>query len=72
MRLVSGSFEFERVGPGQTRVTLTTVYEPLLSARPVWRPFEIQIARSLHDHVLTGIEIEARRMDQMLIARSTP
>ena len=72
VRLVSGSFEFERVGPGQTRVTLTTVYEPLLSARPVWRPFEIQIARSLHDHVLTGIEFEARRTDQMLLARSAP
>jgi hypothetical protein len=72
VRLVSGSFEFERIAHGRTRVTLTTVYEPLLSARPVWRPFEIKIARALHDHVLTGIELEAGRTDRPLMARSSP
>ncbi len=72
VRLISGSFRFESIGPDQTRVILTTVYEPLLTARLAWRPFERQLARSLHEHVLTGIELESRHRGQTLIARGGP
>ena len=72
VRLISGSFRFENAGSGQTRVTLTTAYEPLLTARLAWRPFERQLARSLHEHVLTGIELETRHRDQTLIAWGGP
>ena len=54
--LVSGSFRFEPAADGGTRITLTTVYRPLLSARGVWRPFEESLARVLQNHVLDGIE----------------
>jgi len=71
-RLISGSFRFEPLGADRTRVTLTTVYEPLLPARLVWRPFEIRLARTLHEHVLKGIELESRQREQMLMARGGP
>ena len=41
-------------------------------ARLAWRPFERQLARSLHEHVLTGIELESRHRGQTLIARGGP
>lgn len=69
IRLLSGSFQFEPLGPTSTRVTLTTVYEPLLSARLVWRPFERRLARSLHEHVLLGIELETRAARAHLASR---
>jgi hypothetical protein len=72
VRLISGSFRFEPVGVDRTRVTLTTVYEPLLSARLVWRPFETQLARALHEHVLAGIELESRQRSRTLMARGGP
>lgn len=56
IRLIRGGFQLDRLGPHRTRVTLTTVYEPLLAARPFWRPFEYALAHVLHEHVLDGIE----------------
>ena len=55
--LLSGSFRFEPLADGRTRVTLTTTYRPLLQARGVWRPFEVAVARVLHNHVLDGMEL---------------
>jgi hypothetical protein len=61
VRLIDGSFELAPLGPHaeRTELTLTTRYAPLLAARPFWRPFEHHLTRALHDHVLTGIELEA-------------
>jgi hypothetical protein len=64
--LLRGSFAFEALPGGRTRITLETVYRPLLGARPVWRPFEIRLARTLHRHVLDGMQIEANREDWQL------
>ena len=59
--LLEGGFRIEALGPGRSRLTLTTVYQPLLAARWYWRPLEYAVAHSLHEHVLTGIELEAQR-----------
>ena len=55
IRLIDGSFDFEQVGDGQTRVTLTTRYEPLLRPRALWQPIEQTFATELHQHVLKGM-----------------
>jgi hypothetical protein len=70
VELVRGSFRFEPLGDGRTEVVLSTVYRPLLSARPAWRPFERRLARVLHDHVLDGMESEHRRA-RVLLARAS-
>jgi hypothetical protein len=54
-RLKGGSFQFETISPGRTRVTLSTVYEPFLAPRLAWQPFERLSARTLHAHVLLGM-----------------
>ncbi len=59
VRLRSGAFEFEPVGDDRTRVTLSTTYEPLLTPRWAWRPFERYAVRTLHGHVLEGMRREA-------------
>jgi hypothetical protein len=61
VRLKGGSFRFESLGAAQTRVTLTTEYEPFLAPRWAWRPWEELCAHTLHRHVLTGMSLEARR-----------
>jgi RNA polymerase subunit RPABC4/transcription elongation factor Spt4 len=63
VRLRSGAFEFEPAGENQTRVTLSTTYEPLLSPRWVWRPFERYAVHTLHGHVLEGMRREAEQTD---------
>lgn len=55
VRLVGGSFVFESLSSDQTRVTLTTQYEPLLQPRWCWRPFEQFAVHTLHGHVLEGM-----------------
>lgn len=55
VRLTSGSFEFETLPNGFTRVTLNTEYEPLLRPRWCWRPFEQYAMHTLHKHVLEGM-----------------
>ena len=57
--LISGSFEFESVGEGQTRVVLKTAYRPLLQARFYWRPFEERLAHVLHEYVLDAMSVQA-------------
>ena len=57
VELIDGSFEFEEIEPGRTRVTLTTRYKPLLQARPVWKPFEHAVVHVLHDHVLNWMAL---------------
>jgi hypothetical protein len=67
-----GSFDFEALGDGRSRVTLTTVYRPLLTARTAWRPFEQQLAHVLHDHVLDGMQVADRHRRALQIASSSP
>jgi hypothetical protein len=54
-KLIGGSFQFEQISPNQTRVTLTTIYEPFLAPRFAWQPFEELSAHALHQHVLYGM-----------------
>ena len=58
VQLIGGSFRFSPLSGRCTRVTLSTHYRPLLSARVIWRPFERAVARAMHQHVLSGIETE--------------
>ncbi|HZL36019.1 MAG TPA: SRPBCC family protein [Tepidisphaeraceae bacterium] len=59
VRLVDGSFDFAPDGPTQTRITLTTRYEPKLGPRWVWRPAERLAVHALHKHVLEGMRQKA-------------
>lgn len=63
VRLTGGSFRFEAVDAGRTRVTLTTSYEPLLRPRWAWRPAETHVVTLLHAHVLEGMAQEAERAE---------
>lgn len=56
--LLSGSFELQPVGDGQTRVVLTTVYRPLLGPRLLWQTSEELTIQTLHRHVLEGIRLD--------------
>ena len=53
--LTRGSVRFDALGPDSTRITMTTYYRPLLTARVLWRPFEIAVVRALHRHVVRAI-----------------
>lgn len=58
VRLLDGSFVFERLGERRTRVALTTHYIPRLRPRFCWRPAEAAVLRSLHNFILDGFEDE--------------
>ena len=59
IRLTDGSFAFTPETPSQTRVDLTTSYEPKLGPRWVWRPIESLAVHTLHRHVLSGMAAQA-------------
>ena len=61
IRLIDGSFDFEDLGSGRTRVILTTRYEPLLRPRTLWAPIEHTVASTMHRHVLRGMELRLDR-----------
>lgn len=61
VRLTGGAFRFEPIDATHTRVTLSTSYEPLLTPRAVWRPFERLAVHALHGHVLAGMKIKAEQ-----------
>lgn len=67
-RLMRGAFVFESIDAHHTRITLSTTYEPLLSARWAWRPFEQATIHALHEHVLAGVERRACSAEIALIA----
>lgn len=56
VRLTRGSFELDELGDGRTRLTLTTRYVPIHTPRFAWRWAEVLGARTLHTHVLNGME----------------
>ncbi len=70
VRLISGSFEFDPIAPGRTRITLVTTYQPLVSPRFWWRPLETIALHTLHDHVIDGIAAAASTDPRR--ARSSP
>ena len=76
IRLIDGSFDFQSVSPGETRVTLTSRYQPLLGPRWIWRPFEEYGVHTLHDHVLEGMRIKSMppepALDKSAAAAQTP
>jgi hypothetical protein len=59
VRLTGGAFAFRAASPERTEVTLTTSYEPLLSPRWVWRPFERVAVHTLHNYVIEGMRLRA-------------
>lgn len=63
VRLISGGFVLTP-RDGGTAVTLTTTYEPFLTPRWCWRPFEAYAAHTLHLYVLEGMSMnrESRRI----------
>ena len=60
LQLLGGSMTFEPLPGGGCRATLVTTYRPLIRPRVAWRPAEVYAMRSVHRHVLAGIEREAR------------
>jgi hypothetical protein len=56
VRLTTGSFNFDDLGDGRTRVTLATEYKPFLGPRFIWRPFERWAVHTLHGQVLAGMK----------------
>jgi len=62
VRLLSGSFAFARVDDSHTSVTLTTTYQPRLTPRFAWRPFERLATHTLHEHVLDEMARRAKEL----------
>lgn len=54
--LTGGRFVLEELEDGETKITLTTDYIPVHSPRLAWRWAEVLGARTLHTHVINGIE----------------
>ena len=59
LALKDGSFEITPLGPGQSRITLTTRYQRKLTPAFVWEPIERQVIHTLHGHVLEGMRRKA-------------
>jgi hypothetical protein len=59
VRLTTGSFDFTPITREQTRVSLTTSYQPKLGPRWLWRPAEALAVHTLHRHVLEGMREKA-------------
>lgn len=59
VRLIDGSFDFEPLEGGRTRVTLTTRYQPQLEPRFAFLPAENLAVHTLHGHVLKGMSEDA-------------
>lgn len=54
--LRSGAFTLTPTAGGGTRLALATAYTPHLAPRTVWGPIERLAVRTLHHHVIDGIE----------------
>jgi hypothetical protein len=61
VKLLDGSFDFEPLPDGRTRVTLTTRYQPLLEPRFAFLPAEDLAVHTLHGHVLSGMSQDAEK-----------
>lgn len=59
LRFIEGEFTFSSIREGETRITLTSHYQPLLRPRALWQPIEHKMAGQLHGHILTGMTWEA-------------
>lgn len=57
--LKSGSFQFTPIDAGQTSVTLSTTYQPLLGPRWAWRWAERIGVHTLHGYVLEGMRLKS-------------
>jgi hypothetical protein len=57
--LKGGSFQFSSLSADQTRVTLSTTYQPLLGPRFAWRWAEKIGIHTLHRYVLNGMRLKA-------------
>jgi hypothetical protein len=57
--LKGGSFQFSPISPNQSRVTLSTTYQPLLGPRWAWRWSERIGIHTLHGYVLNGMRLKA-------------
>jgi hypothetical protein len=59
LRFMEGRFDFEAIDDNQTRVTLTSTYQPLMRPRMLWQPIERTMSRTLHGHILDGMAEQA-------------
>ena len=55
IRLLDGRMTFDAVGPTDTRVTVSTRYQPLMTPRWCWRPIERWAGDATHRQVLTAM-----------------
>ncbi|HPF38220.1 MAG TPA: SRPBCC family protein [Phycisphaerae bacterium] len=74
VRILDGAFEFEALGPNETRVTLETRYQPKLGPRFCWRFFERLVNGQVHEHVLAGMATGAPGSSTLAraVARAAP
>ncbi len=70
VRLVGGSFALEPLSANRTRITLTTRYQPKLTPRVYWRPYERFVCHSVHTHVLNGMRRHPADVVQMAEAKA--
>ncbi|MFK7789615.1 MAG: hypothetical protein AB8C95_09025 [Phycisphaeraceae bacterium] len=60
LRFMHGRFDFQPIDANQTRVTLTSTYQPLMRPRVLWKPIERTLSRTLHGHILKGMAEKAQ------------
>ncbi len=68
VRLTGGAFEFRELADARTEVRLSTTYEPRLTPRFAWRPFESLGVHTLHRHVIRGMRMNAAEVHVRPIA----
>lgn len=59
VRLLDGRQEFHSLGPMRTQVTVTTRYQPLVTPRWYWRPFERWAGDTTHHYLLDAMAMDA-------------
>jgi hypothetical protein len=59
VRLLDGRIDFEPLAGDRTRVTLITCYQPLMTPRWYWRPFERLSGSDVHEAILNELERSA-------------
>jgi hypothetical protein len=62
IKLLDGRFEVEAIDPTHTRVTISSHYQPLMTPRWYWRPFELMSGKSVHGYIVEEMLTDRERV----------
>lgn len=69
IRLIETSFDYDALGPDMTQVSISTRYDPLMTPRWYWRPFERWAGRVTHEQIGRQMQRDIDARPRETIAR---